>query len=164
MTNTPPLKANLNSNAIMGALPKKSSNPWKSIHFPNPKSWERLYTFIPYGNPISTLQIKGAFRRPQPSQLFIVAQMWEQGSPLALVATLLLGLQYYIFKTLAQGASFSVWNLQLSLERRAIFFPLADCNPSPPFLFRLYNLIPTNPVNLLGSFRRTPQEISIQSI
>ncbi|KAL4619264.1 hypothetical protein ACB092_06G067700 [Castanea dentata] len=35
LTNTPPLKANLNSNAIMDAFPKKGSNSRKSTHFPS---------------------------------------------------------------------------------------------------------------------------------
>ena len=63
--------------------------------------------------------------------LFIVAHIGEQGSLFAFEAILLLWLQYFIFKTWTQGASLLVWNLQFSLERRAIFLHFADCNPMP---------------------------------
>ena len=69
--------------------------------------------------------------------------MWEQGSLLALVAPLLLWLQYFRSNTLAQGAFFSLWNqwnLQLSLDRRAIFLPFADCSPNPPSSLDFINL------------------------
>ena len=59
--------------------------------------------------------------------------------------------QYLNLRTLAHCDSFSVWNLQLSLARSAVFLPFVDWRPKPsdslgfvtsslPNAFSLYDL------------------------
>ena len=71
---------------------------------------------------------------------FIAAHTGEQGSLFALEAFILLQLQYFTFKTWSHNASLSVWNLQLSLDRKAIFLPSADCKPRTPSSLDLITL------------------------
>ena len=87
---------------------------------------------------------------------FIAAQIREQGSLSALGEAFLLLLQYLALRTLAQRASLSTLNLQLSLPRRAAFLPLADCNPRPPSSLGLVTLFhPTQWIFL--AFSEEPQ-------
>ena len=65
------------------------------------------------------------------SPFFKPFQVGELGSLASFLELILYLVQYLYLRTLAQGASFSVWNLQLSLARRAVFLPLADCSPRP---------------------------------
>ena len=62
-------------------------------------------------------------------KLFQVEELGSFDSFLALIHCLE---QYLNLRTLAHWDSFSVWNLQLSLARRAVFLPLADWRPKPP--------------------------------
>ena len=66
------------------------------------------------------------------SPIFIPFQVGELGSLASFLELILCLVQYLYFRTLAQGASFSVWNLQFSLARRVVFLPLADYSPRPP--------------------------------
>ena len=73
-------------------------------------------------------------------QTLIAFHTLEQGSLSAFLDIALRFEQYLLLSTLAHKESFFVWNLQLSLARKAKFFPLANWRPKPPSSFDLVTL------------------------
>ena len=97
--------------------------------------------------------------------LFIAAQFEEHRRLFALTAFILLWVQYFHLKTWAHSASFSIWNLQLNLVRRATFLPVDDCNPSPPSSFDLVTFYqPTQCTLLVDSVEPHKKFLLTQSI
>jgi len=71
------------------------------------------------------------------SHIFRLFQVLELDSLFLFLELSRWWLQYFSFKTFADGALLSVWNLQLNLARSVVFLPFAVWSPKPPSSFGL---------------------------